>query len=66
MFKLIDLSILYFFIQNIYAYKKVFKKKGYTIMYNGSNCDRKSQLSEILTEPLNPRDARFQLFMCMN
>ena len=25
-------------------------------MYNGSNWDRKSQLSEILTEPLNPRD----------
>ena len=25
-------------------------------MYKGSNCDRKSQLSEILTEPLNPRD----------
>ena len=24
-------------------------------MSNGSNCDRKSQLSEILTEPLNPR-----------
>jgi len=24
-------------------------------MYNGSNCDRKSQLSEILTEPLNLR-----------
>ena len=24
-------------------------------MYEGSNCDRKSQLSEILTEPLNPR-----------
>ncbi len=24
-------------------------------MYNGSNCDRKSQLSEILTEPSNPR-----------
>ena len=24
-------------------------------MYNGSNWDRKSQLSEILTEPLNPR-----------
>ena len=24
-------------------------------MYNGSNCDQKSQLSEILTEPLNPR-----------
>ena len=23
-------------------------------MYRGSNCDRKSQLSEILTEPLNP------------
>jgi len=24
-------------------------------MYKGSNCDRKSQLSGILTEPLNPR-----------
>ena len=24
-------------------------------MYNGSNCDRKSQLSEILTEQSNPR-----------
>ena len=24
-------------------------------MYNGSNCDRKSQFSEKLTEPLNPR-----------
>ena len=27
-FKLTDFFILYFFIQNIYAYKKVFKKKG--------------------------------------
>ena len=24
-------------------------------MYKGINCERKSQLSEILTEPLNPR-----------
>jgi len=24
-------------------------------MYKGSNCGRKSQFSEILTEPLNPR-----------
>ena len=24
-------------------------------MFNGSNCDRKSQLSGILAEPLNPR-----------
>ena len=24
-------------------------------MYNGSNCDRKQQLSDILTEPLNPQ-----------
>ena len=24
-------------------------------MYNGSNCDRKPKLSDILTEPLNPR-----------
>ena len=27
-------------------------------MFNGSNCDRKSQLSGILTEPLNPREGR--------
>ena len=26
-------------------------------MYQGSNWDRKSQLSEILTEPLNPRSS---------
>ena len=25
-------------------------------MFNGSKCDRKSQLSGVLTEPLNPRD----------
>ena len=25
-------------------------------MLKGSNCDRKSQFSEILTEPLNPRE----------
>ena len=24
-------------------------------MFHGSNCNRKSQFSEILTEPLNPR-----------
>ena len=49
-FKLTDLFIFYFFIQNVNA-----DKNGYKIMYNGSNCDRKSQLSEKLTEPLNPR-----------
>ena len=33
-------------------------------MYKGSNWDRKSQLSEILTEPLNPRELgeRFYLY----
>ena len=51
-----DLFILYIFIQNAYANKKVFYKKGQQIMFNGSNCDRKSQLSGILTEPLNPRE----------
>ena len=25
-------------------------------MFNGSNCNRKSQLSGILIEPLNPRE----------
>ena len=33
---------------------KSIEEKGYKIMLNGSNCDRNSQLSEILTEPLNP------------
>ena len=28
-------------------------------MYNGSYCDQKSQLSEIFTEPLNPRELFF-------
>ena len=27
-------------------------------MFDWSNCDRKSQLSGILTEPLNPREQR--------
>jgi len=54
-FRLTDLFVLYFFIQNNYANKKIFIIKGYKIMYKGSNCDRKSQFSEILTEPLNPR-----------
>ena len=31
-------------------------------MFNGSNCDRKSQLSEILTEPLNPRDIYIYIY----
>ena len=31
-FRLTDLFILYFFIQNVYANKKVFKIKGYKIM----------------------------------
>ena len=35
--------------------KKYLRKKDYTIMFNGSNCDRKSKLSGLLTEPLNPR-----------
>jgi len=32
-------------------------------MFNGSNWDRKSQLSEILTEPSNPRGVRGQRFV---
>ena len=48
--------MFYSFIQNIYTNKKIFQIKGYKIMQKGSNSDRKSQFSEILTEPLNPRD----------
>ena len=47
-----DLFILYIFIQNAYAGKKVKKEKGLQIMFNRSNC----QISGILTEPLNPRE----------
>ena len=32
-------------------------------MYNGSNWDRKPQLSEILTEPLNPRDPFISVYI---
>ena len=42
----------------MYMPKKLFKIKGYTIMLKGSNIDFKSQFSEILTEPLNPRAPR--------
>ena len=60
LFKLTDLFILYFFI-HIYANKKLFQKKDYKIMYKGSNFDQKSHLSEILTEPWNPREGVIQL-----
>ena len=33
-------------------------------MFKGLNCDRKSQLSEILTEPLNPRV--LVMYLCRN
>ena len=61
LFTIIQHHLLYgfvylnFFIQNAYADKNVFKKKGLQIMFNGSSWDRKSQLSGILPEPLNPR-----------
>ena len=35
--------------------KKYFTKKAKQNMFNGSKYDLKSQLSGILTEPLNPR-----------
>ena len=43
--------------------KKVLKKKGYKIMFNGSNCDRKSQLSGILTGTFNPRDSKIETLL---
>jgi len=36
--------------------QKSIKDKRLKITFNSSNCDQKSQLSGILTEPLNPRD----------
>jgi len=37
-----------------YADKKVFETKGKKMMFIRTNCDRKSQCSGIMTEPLNP------------
>ena len=37
--------------------KNDLRKKTIQLCIKGSNCDRKSQLSEMLTEPLNPRAA---------
>jgi len=48
--------MVYIFIQNAYADKILLDGKGSQIMFNGSNGDTKSQLSGILTEPLNPSD----------
>ena len=43
--------------------KKYLRKKANKLcLMHGSNCDRKSQLSAILTEPLNPRDAATYIF----
>ena len=56
-FTFTDLFITYIFIQNAYADIKVSKEKGLQILFNRSNCDLKSQLSGILTEPLNPLEA---------
>ena len=54
-----DLFIYTFSFKMYMPTKKSLKKyeNHYEIMYKGSNCDQKSQLSEILTEPLNRRDA---------
>ena len=32
-------------------------------MFNGSNCDRKSQLSGILTGPLTPRESTVKIYL---
>ena len=47
-FRLTGLYVNTFSFKMYMPTKKYFKNKG-------SNCDLKSQLSEILTEPLNPR-----------
>ena len=41
--------------------KKYIRKKGNKIMFNRRNCDLKSQLSGILTEPLNPRNTNLMM-----
>ena len=56
-FKFTDLFILYFLFKMYMPTKKYLRKKGWNIMYNGSNCNRKPKLSDILTEPLNPRSS---------
>ena len=53
-FKLTVLFILYFFIHNVYADKKVFEKKVKKFFLTGQ-IDQKAKLLKIFTEPLNPR-----------
>ena len=55
-FKLTDFLYHTFPFKMYIPTKKLFKNKGKQIMFNGLNCDGKSQLSGILTEPLNPRE----------
>ena len=52
--------------KNVYADKKSIQEKGKKIMFNGSNCDRKSQLSGILTEPLNPLEHNVGFLLISN
>ena len=40
----------------MYMLTKKYLRKKVKKLCMGLNCDRKSQLSEILTEPLNPRE----------
>ena len=54
-FKLTDLLFYTFSLKIIMTTKKYLRKNAKIIMCNWSNCDQKSQLSDILTEPLNLR-----------
>ena len=47
--------VLYFSLKLYMSAKKVFKRKDKKNKFNGIDCDQKSQLSGILTEPLNIR-----------
>ena len=56
-FKLTDLFVIYFLLKVYMPAKKYLRKKAEKLCLIGRrNCDGKSQLSGILTEPINPRD----------
>jgi len=55
-FKITDLFILYFLFKMYLPKKQYLRKKAKNYVWWVQYCDLKSQLSEILREPLNPRE----------
>ena len=61
------ICLFYIFSFKMHMPTKKYLRKKLKNVFNGSNCDQKSQRSGILTEPLNPRGyLLMELSLCQN